>query len=189
MPVNLYTDKFRQGEHRDQAQESGTGASGGKSKDKKKGWEVIKKAIFTPIGTREQYPLERRRRSRRNCQPRKSGEMTETESDIAPPFPQDPSRSQLPGPGQPNQAYQQLAQTYQHDGSSYFIPSNGGHPTSGYPTSGYPPTGYPPTGYPTPGYPPTGYPTTSYQDQPLGYQEHQPSSSMGQQNYQLGKYV
>ena len=70
MSVNLYADKFRH-QDRDHDMYSGNsyslGASssaGSKSKGKS-GWEVIKKAIFTPIGTKD-VSNNRRRRSRRN---------------------------------------------------------------------------------------------------------------------------
>ena len=72
--INIYSDKFRTYDSgsRDQTDFStvhsggGTSSSGsGRSSKGRKGWEVIKKAIFTPIGTKD-TSTHRRRRSRRN---------------------------------------------------------------------------------------------------------------------------
>ena len=122
MPVNLYTDKFR-GAEREQGQEQNITANSGKSNEIKRGWNVIKKAIFTPIGTRE-FPLERRRRSRRNTQPRKPEEtaMNSTEATL---FPPDPSISELPI--QSELSYPTLAQTYEH---TYMVPQATRYPTT-----------------------------------------------------------
>ena len=70
MSVNLYADKFRNQERDHEMYSSNSyslGASSStSSKSKgKSGWEVIKRAIFTPIGTKD-VSNNRRRRSRRN---------------------------------------------------------------------------------------------------------------------------
>ena len=72
MPVTLYSDKFRSYEASSAPEygpspgERGGAGSGHGSRSKSlKGWEVIKKAIFTPIGTKD-VSTHRRRRSRRN---------------------------------------------------------------------------------------------------------------------------
>jgi hypothetical protein len=130
MPVNLYKDKFRSSE-REHGQEGGSAQPTGKSKEVKRGWEVIKKAIFTPIGTKE-YPLERRRRSRRNSKPRKPGEMADKETENAP-FPPTarhvPAKSEFASPSQSELTYPELAQTYQH---TYMVPHRAGYPTPAY---------------------------------------------------------
>ena len=73
MPVTLYSDKFRSYEANTAPEygpsPGGGGASSGHGSRSKslKGWEVIKKAIFTPIGTKDvSVSTHRRRRSRRN---------------------------------------------------------------------------------------------------------------------------
>ncbi len=73
MPVTLYSDKFRSYEASTAPEygpsPGGGGASSGHGSRSKslKGWEVIKKAIFTPIGTKDvSVSTHRRRRSRRN---------------------------------------------------------------------------------------------------------------------------
>ena len=71
--INIYSDKFRSYDSREQTDFSavhhtGGGASSSSSSGRskgRKGWEVIKKAIFTPIGTKD-TSTHRRRRSRRN---------------------------------------------------------------------------------------------------------------------------
>ena len=72
MPVTLYSDKFRSYEASSAPEygpspgERGGAGSGHGSRSKSlKGWAVIKKAIFTPIGTKD-VSTHRRRRSRRN---------------------------------------------------------------------------------------------------------------------------
>ena len=77
MPVTLYSDKFRSeagsGAGESSAQltsaASGTASSvsgaGARARAGRSGWEVIKRAIFTPLGTKDTAP-HRRRRSRRN---------------------------------------------------------------------------------------------------------------------------
>ena len=81
MPVTVYSERFQIYE-REKMQEGSAAAStpSNKSNAKKSKWDVIKKAIFTPIGTKE-YPLNRRRRSRRNHQS-KEGEMQRKEEKI-----------------------------------------------------------------------------------------------------------
>ena len=118
MPVNLYTDKFRGGE-RDhaQVQESSSGVNTVKNKEIKRRWGVIKKAIFTPIGTKE-YPLERRRRSRR----KEAEESPEANRDNDM-YPHDPSIQPLA------QAYENLylaspATQYQNIPSQETVVSN-----------------------------------------------------------------
>merc|ERR1712198_291873 len=74
--MSIYSDKFRSPESSTKEQtdyninisSSSTSHSSNKSKSSK-GWEVIKKAIFTPIGTKD-VPKNRRRRSRRNLHER-----------------------------------------------------------------------------------------------------------------------
>ena len=74
MPVTLYSDKFRSHDPSASASSApeygaspGAGLSAGHGSRSRglRGWEVIKKAIFTPIGTKD-VQTHRRRRSRRN---------------------------------------------------------------------------------------------------------------------------
>ena len=72
MPVTLYSDKFRSYEASSTpeygpspGERGGVGSGHGSRSKSLKGWEVIKKAIFTPIGTKD-VSTHRRRRSRRN---------------------------------------------------------------------------------------------------------------------------
>ena len=67
--VNLYADKFRHHDREHSSHEpvfsGSSSSSGSRSRSGRSGWDVIKKAIFTPIGTKE-TSINRRRRSRRN---------------------------------------------------------------------------------------------------------------------------
>ena len=69
MSVNLYADKFRHHEREHSSHEpvfsGSSSSSASRSRSGRSGWDVIKKAIFTPIGTKE-TSINRRRRSRRN---------------------------------------------------------------------------------------------------------------------------
>ena len=69
MSVNLYADKFRHHDREHSSHEpvfsGSSSSSGSRSRSGRSGWDVIKKAIFTPIGTKE-TSINRRRRSRRN---------------------------------------------------------------------------------------------------------------------------
>ena len=73
MPVNVYSDKFRNSD-REQGAPGSPSTSSKKTGEVKRRWNIIKKAIFTPLGSKE-YPLERRRRSRRNNRQGQSGEV------------------------------------------------------------------------------------------------------------------
>ena len=72
-PVNLYGGKF----YRRETQSSTIWTKTKDMKEKKSGWNTLKKAIFTPIGV-QGYPNERRR-SREKCLPQNKEPDLESE--------------------------------------------------------------------------------------------------------------